>query len=107
MDLLTIKFELLELRGQLVSRLKRTHRHIYQKDEPVSANYTEQAKQKENDGLVMNLELGAIKEIAHINNALNRVEEGIYELCVVCGNNIAEERLKAIPYTDRCIDCAE
>jgi RNA polymerase-binding transcription factor DksA len=107
MDILTIKAELFERKGELKSRLERTHRHIYEKDEPVSANYNEQVKQTENDELVMILELDAIEEIARINEALNRIEEGIYKLCAVCGKHIAEDRLAAIPCTTRCIDCAE
>ena len=80
---------------------------IYIKDEPVSANFNEQVKQTENDELVMALEAEGIEEIAQVNNALNRIEEGTYQSCAKCGEDISEERLEAIPYTDRCIDCAE
>jgi RNA polymerase-binding transcription factor DksA len=41
-----------------------------------------------------------------IDKALNRIEQGIYEQCASCGKKIAEDRLKAIPYADCCIDCA-
>ena len=79
----------------------------YHKDEPVSANFNEQVKQTENDELVMALEADGIEEIAQINNALQRIEEGTYLQCVNCGEDIGEERLQAIPYADRCIDCAQ
>lgn len=40
-----------------------------------------------------------------INRALGRIEEGTYGTCARCGKPIAEERLEAIPYVDKCIDC--
>ncbi len=40
-----------------------------------------------------------------IDEALGRIESGTYGTCGRCGNPIAEERLEAIPYANRCIDC--
>ena len=106
MDIEAIKSELLQRREELESRLERTHKHIYQKDEPVSANFNEQVKQTENDELVMALEVEGLEEVAQINTALERIEKGSYAQCARCGEDIGEERLMAIPYTDSCISCA-
>jgi RNA polymerase-binding transcription factor DksA len=38
-------------------------------------------------------------------DALDRIEDGTFGKCVRCGRQIAEERLEAIPYATRCIDC--
>jgi RNA polymerase-binding protein DksA len=43
--------------------------------------------------------------LAAIEEALSRIEEGTFGTCVRCGRAIAEERLEAIPYATRCIDC--
>jgi RNA polymerase-binding protein DksA len=43
--------------------------------------------------------------LAGINRALERLEEGTFGLCARCGQPIAEERLEAIPWTTKCIDC--
>lgn len=43
--------------------------------------------------------------LAAIDEALSRIEEGTFGTCVRCGRAIAEERLEAIPYATRCIDC--
>ncbi len=40
-----------------------------------------------------------------INDALERIEDGTFGTCARCGKQIAEERLEAIPYATRCIDC--
>ena len=39
--------------------------------------------------------------------ALVRLKKGNYGSCVACGNTISRARLKAVPWTDRCRDCAE
>jgi len=40
-----------------------------------------------------------------INEALVRIDSGTFGTCGRCGKPIAEDRLKAIPYASRCIDC--
>ncbi|HEY7442550.1 MAG TPA: TraR/DksA family transcriptional regulator [Vicinamibacterales bacterium] len=42
-----------------------------------------------------------------INTALRRISEGTYGLCFECGDEIAERRLKALPFAVRCKDCEE
>lgn len=106
MNIKQIEIELNELKNGLESRLSRTHKHIYQKDEPVSANFNEQVKETENDSLVMALEAEGIEEIAQIDRALQRIQEGSYGQCIGCGEDIDEQRLSAIPYAEKCIGCA-
>lgn len=40
-----------------------------------------------------------------INNALDRIKQGTYGKCLVCGKEIPVARLEAIPYAFMCIDC--
>ncbi|HEX2432809.1 MAG TPA: TraR/DksA C4-type zinc finger protein [Gaiellaceae bacterium] len=40
-----------------------------------------------------------------IDAALERIEHGTYGICPKCGQPIPEERLEALPWTTRCIDC--
>lgn len=42
-----------------------------------------------------------------INEALTRLEEGEYGYCYECGDEIAEQRLRALPFAVRCKDCEE
>ena len=42
-----------------------------------------------------------------INEALSRLEEGVYGNCFECGEEIAEARLRALPFAVRCKDCEE
>jgi DnaK suppressor protein len=64
-----------------------------------------------------NAELGVQQDIAFaliqlkaetlnaIDAALHRLEDGTYGDCFDCGGEIAEARLRALPFTVRCIDC--
>ena len=42
-----------------------------------------------------------------IDAALHRLEEGTYGDCFECGEEIAEARLRALPFAVRCKDCEE
>lgn len=41
----------------------------------------------------------------HIDEALRRIEEGTYGICVECGQPISRERLEAVPHARLCIRC--
>ena len=42
-----------------------------------------------------------------IHDALARLEQGDYGNCFECGEEIAEKRLRALPFAVRCKDCEE
>jgi DnaK suppressor protein len=42
-----------------------------------------------------------------INEALRRLDEATYGNCFECGEEIAEARLRALPFAVRCKDCEE
>jgi RNA polymerase-binding transcription factor len=42
-----------------------------------------------------------------VNDALVRLERGDYGFCYECGEEIAEKRLRALPFAVRCKDCEE
>lgn len=45
------------------------------------------------------------RELANIENALERMKEGTYGGCEVCGGKIPLARLNALPYATMCIEC--
>ena len=42
-----------------------------------------------------------------VNDALTRLDQGTYGNCFECGEEIAEKRLRALPFAVRCKDCEE
>jgi len=43
--------------------------------------------------------------LLRIQSSLARIERGTYGRCIVCRGEIAEDRLRAVPDTDRCGLC--
>lgn len=44
--------------------------------------------------------------LIQIEEALERINDGTYGICVECGGRIPKLRLNAIPYTPYCVKCA-
>lgn len=45
--------------------------------------------------------------LVRIDEALSRLDDGTYGRCLECGDEIAEARLRALPFALRCRDCEE
>src|SRR5512143_2178100 len=45
--------------------------------------------------------------LLQIDDALARVDEGTYGLCLNCGQLMTEKRLNAVPWAPYCLDCQE
>ena len=45
--------------------------------------------------------------LSKVDDALARLEQGTYGNCFECGEEIAEKRLRALPFAVRCKDCEE
>jgi RNA polymerase-binding protein DksA len=52
------------------------------------------------------LEENAEHLLAKVEGALQRIDDGTYGTCVVCGREIPEERLQAVPYATHCLEDA-
>ncbi len=47
------------------------------------------------------------KLLYEIDDALKRITDGSYGLCLECNKSISKKRLTAIPYTKLCLKCQE
>jgi DnaK suppressor protein len=45
--------------------------------------------------------------LRQIQDALSRIEEGTYGLCQDCGERISHQRLEAVPWAERCVQCQD
>lgn len=45
------------------------------------------------------------KYLLHLEEALERIENGTYGNCIICGKEIPVERLEAVPHTKLCVPC--
>lgn len=102
----SIKKQLEAKRKKLENRIKRFKKRPGRLKQAVNPDFQEQAVERQSDEVSDYLDQKAHLELQKINEALNRMEHGQYGTCVSCGNKISIKRLEALPYTDRCISCA-
>jgi DnaK suppressor protein len=72
-----------------------------------SQDSQEQAQETENDEVLHALAADARHELTEIANAMSRIRNGSYGVCVSCGERINPDRLAAYPMAVRCMDCAQ
>jgi len=88
---------------ELETRLTHIARDL---DQPADRNWAEQAVEIEDDESLEHQGTLVTKEIASVQRALARIQDGTYGECVRCGSEIAPARLEARPEAALCIDCA-
>lgn len=104
-DLEEFKQRLLSLKQEVTQRISSIDKDI--RHEGMSADWEEQAQERENDEVLESLGNASEQELAMINAALQRIDEGEYFSCSSCGEEIPQARLKLLPFTVHCVICAE
>jgi RNA polymerase-binding transcription factor DksA len=89
--------------GELTARLQRIENEL---EQPVSDSFAEQAVEREEEEVLEDLGAAGVQEIRMIEAALDRIDQGTYGICVVCGDPIGDDRLDVLPQTPMCRDCA-
>ena len=89
---------------QRLAKISLDRRHANQ---PLNADFEEQAIELENDQVLDALDNQIRAEMKQIEKTLAQMDEGAYGKCEECGKPIAEKRLAALPYATRCIGCEE
>jgi len=70
--------------------------------EDVDENATEVEEYVGNIGVENTLE----EQLKAVNDALEKIKDGTFGVCEVCGKDIASGRLEANPAARRCMECA-
>jgi len=94
------------LRARLAELTRRVGDIDSELRKPLSADFSEQAAELENQDALGAIENSELQEIRQIQVALKRIAEGTYGICANCGEPIDPKRLKALPTATRCISCA-
>src|SRR5512133_633485 len=66
---------------------------------------TDRATQESDRNFELRIRDRERKLINKIKEALERIDQGEFGICEICGEEISEGRLKARPVTTLCIDC--
>jgi DnaK suppressor protein len=105
----TFSTQLTQMRRELLDRL-RAQRGGARGRAEAAADAREMAsddwaKADEEFDLSVALEEREAAELLAIDNALKRIADGTYGLCLQCGASIPTARLHAQPTAERCVDC--
>jgi len=99
----TLRASLEEERGQLQAQLGELDEDS---DLSYDENFADSAQVAGQQGANRALSGQLGENLAEVERALAKMDEGTYGQCEVCGKDIAEPRLEAMPATRFCIDHA-
>jgi DnaK suppressor protein len=78
---------------------------------PADADQVKDTEEQSLDDLVREVDFALMEmkseTLARIDEAMRRLEHGSYGACAECGAEIAEARLKALPFATLCRSCQE
>ena len=110
-ELGAIKQELLErkktLWNEILHKLSSEAAEQHQQVVDIMRENGDQALENLRESNAISLVEMRVKELDRIETALNRIENGQYGRCIDCDRWIRPGRLKAMPYSVRCIHCKE
>ncbi len=104
-DIKHFKQKLESLKKEASKRIDTIDKDI--RHEGMSADWAEQATERENDEVLESLGNASKIELQKINNALKRIDSGEYFTCSICGEEIPAARLELLPFSTNCVKCAE
>ena len=104
-DLGQIKQLLSARRDALEERHSRVSRNLQRANEPLVGDWSDRATQLQNDEVLQAIDDAARDELAAIDEALQRLDRGLYGTCKKCGAPIESGRLQALHATT-CARCA-
>ena len=92
--------------SELLNRKRRVDDDLARRNDPLVADFSDQAIQRENDETLEEIGDAARREIWAIDTALQRLGQGLYGICRHCGDEIPTARLRALPHATTCVDCS-
>ena len=71
------------------------------------ADIADDAVQSYEHQLMMGLGEKEFEKLRLVEEAIEKLDEGQYGICLECEELISEERLTVIPFASHCVDCLE
>lgn len=90
----------------LSAQLERIEADRRRAAERLSADFAEQAVERENDEVLDRLAESITAELDQVSTALERLDNGRYGTCEHCGKPIGVARMRAVPHATACAACA-
>lgn len=100
-----LRERLVERRDQLLNQLKSLEQELKYLDQSRPPELSEEAQEEAAANSLVALTKQERKELADIQNALDKMDKDTYGKCERCSREINEPRLKALPMVRHCISC--
>lgn len=102
-DLDKAKQNLLQLKDEYETRIDKIENHIQNPQDDLNEHWEDQAISYRQNDMRKNLMGEAHQSLIYVESALSHIENGTYGECEVCGEQIEEQRLEALPYATLCM----
>ncbi len=99
--------KLLEKRAELLAALDRHVHDGREADQDVAQDPADKASNAYLKELLFSQSTSDKYVLKLIDEALERIEEGTYGICVACGQEIQPKRLEAVPWARHCVTCQD
>jgi DnaK suppressor protein len=103
--LLVIKKKLIKQRQDLLTEAEHTLTSKISSEKESFPDPTDQAVAELDNNFVLRLRGREQKLLKKIDDAISRIDSGVYGVCESCGEQISMKRLEARPVTTLCIEC--
>jgi len=100
-----IRKNLLQRRDELSGALERSLEELRQVRTPSPGNVMDAAIEALQGDDIAVLSQEVSRELRQVEDSLERMREGMFGICVICGVAIPLERLSALPHANNCIRC--
>ena len=89
--------------GEVQEKYKSPQDHLTEQ----VADIADDAVQSYERQLMMGLGEKEFEKLRLVEEAIEKLDEGQYGICLECEELISEERLTVIPFASHCVDCLE
>jgi len=103
----TIKDMLVKMREELVQEIGRRSKATTEVGAQDIGDILDSVSEERTRELDMILTDREKRKLHQIDDALDRIEDGIYGQCDECGVKIPRARLKVLPFAKFCVECQE
>ena len=103
----SFRTKLEEIRFAIVGEVQEKYKSPQDRLTEQVANIADDAVQSYERQLMMGLGEKEFEKLRLVEEAIEKLDEGQYGICLECEELISEERLSVVPFASHCVDCLE
>jgi len=103
----SFRTKLEEIRFAIVGEVQEKYKSPQDRLTEQVADIADDAVQSYERQLMMGLGEKEFEKLRLVEEAIEKLDEGQYGICLECKELISEERLTVIPFASHCVDCLE